>query len=29
MFKVDNKDTGMTLMASKVSIVAFEQVFVC
>ena len=27
MFKIKNKDTGMTLMASKVSIVDFEQVF--
>ena len=27
MFKVNNKDTGMTLMGSNVSIAAFEQVF--
>ena len=27
MFKVNNKDTGMTLMGSNVSIVDFEKVF--
>ena len=27
MFKVNNKDTGMTVMGSNVSIVDFEKVF--